>query len=127
MEGRRKVTEIIIGILSLIGTLVGAYFANRRSAALIAYRIEELEKKVNRHNQVIERTYKLEEQGKQFIKIDKWFPSSQMCHECGCLSKKTKDLSVREWTCPHCGATHNRDYNAAINIKNEAVRIYCTQ
>ena len=56
-------TEIIIGILSLIGTLVGAYFANRRSAALIAYRIEELEKKVNRHNQVIERTYKLEEQG----------------------------------------------------------------
>lgn len=55
-------TEIIIGILSLIGTLVGAYFANRRSAALIAYRLQELEKKVNHHNQVIERTYKLEEQ-----------------------------------------------------------------
>ena len=71
--------------------------------------------------------YKAETAGKRVIKVDKWFPSSQMCHECGCLSKKIKDLSVREWTCPHCGAHHNRDYNAAINIKDEAVRIYCTQ
>lgn len=72
-------------------------------------------------------TYKATDAGKRVIKISRWFPSSQMCHECGCLSKKTKDLSVREWTCPHCSTTHNRDYNAAINIKNEAVRIYCTQ
>ena len=54
------VADIIIGVLALIGTLGGAYIANRKSTALIAYRIEQLEKKVDLHNQVIERTYKLE-------------------------------------------------------------------
>lgn len=53
---------IIVAVLSLIGTLCGAYFANRRSAALIAYRLEQLEGKVAKHNGVIERTYRLEEQ-----------------------------------------------------------------
>jgi hypothetical protein len=53
---------IIVGALSLVGTLAGAYFANKKSSALIAYRLEELEKKVNKHNNVIERTYKLEQQ-----------------------------------------------------------------
>lgn len=52
---------IIVGILSLVGTLAGAYLANRKSSALIAYRLEELEKKVDKHNTVIERTYALEE------------------------------------------------------------------
>lgn len=52
---------IIIGVLSLAGTLCGAYFANKRSTALIAYRLERLEDKVNKHNEVIERTYKLEQ------------------------------------------------------------------
>lgn len=52
---------IIIGVLSLVGTLCGAYFANRKSTALIAYRLERLEDKVNKHNEVIERTYKLEQ------------------------------------------------------------------
>lgn len=51
---------IIVGALSLLGTLGGAYFANRRSSALIAYRLEQLEDKVNKHNGVIERTYNLE-------------------------------------------------------------------
>lgn len=46
--------------LSLVGTLVGAYLANRKSTALIAYRLEELEEKVNKHNQLVERTYELE-------------------------------------------------------------------
>ena len=53
---------IIVAVLSLVGTLCGAYFANRRSAALIAYRLEQLEGKVAKHNGVIERTYRLEEQ-----------------------------------------------------------------
>ena len=53
---------IIVGILSLIGTLAGTYFANRKSSALIAYRLELLEKKVDKHNSVVERTVKLEEQ-----------------------------------------------------------------
>ena len=55
-------STIIVACLSLLGTLAGAYFANRKSSALIAYRLEQLEKKVNRHNSVIERTYRLEEQ-----------------------------------------------------------------
>lgn len=55
-------STIIVACLSLLGTLAGAYFANRKSSALIAYRLEQLETKVNRHNSVIERTYRLEEQ-----------------------------------------------------------------
>lgn len=52
---------ILIAVLSLLGTLGGSYFANKKSSALIAYRLEELEKKVDKHNSVIERTYSLEE------------------------------------------------------------------
>lgn len=53
---------IIVGVLSLIGTLAATYFANRKSSALIAYRLELLEKKVDKHNSVVERIFKLEEQ-----------------------------------------------------------------
>lgn len=52
---------ILVALLSLAGTLAGAYFANRKSSVLIAYRLEQLEGKVDKHNQVIERTYALEE------------------------------------------------------------------
>ena len=52
---------ILVALMSLAGTLAGAYFANRKSSALIAYRLEQLEGKVDKHNQVIERTYALEE------------------------------------------------------------------
>ena len=53
---------VIVAALSLIGTLVGAYMANKKSSALIAYRLEQLEEKVNKHNSVIERTFQLEKQ-----------------------------------------------------------------
>lgn len=53
---------VLVALLSLAGTLSGAYLANRKSTALIAYRLEQLETKVNMHNQVIERTYRLEKQ-----------------------------------------------------------------
>ena len=52
--------SVIVAILSLLGTLGGSYLANKKSTALIAYRLEQLEEKVNKHNQVIERTYELE-------------------------------------------------------------------
>lgn len=55
------IVALITGGLALLGTLGGSYLANRKSAALIAYRLEELEKKVQAHNNLIERTYKLEE------------------------------------------------------------------
>ena len=51
---------VVVAILGFAGTLLGAYFANRKSSALIAYRLQELEKKVDKHNTVIERTYELE-------------------------------------------------------------------
>lgn len=53
---------IIIAVLSMVGTLAGAYLSNRKSSALIAYRLDKLEEKVDKHNSVIERTFKLEEQ-----------------------------------------------------------------
>lgn len=52
--------------------------------------------------------------GKAVVKIDRWFPSSKMCSACGCL-QAAMPLSVRQWTCD-CGATHDRDGNAALNI-----------
>lgn len=52
---------IIVAALALVGTLAGTYFANRKSAALIAYRLEELEKKVQAHNNLVERMYQVEE------------------------------------------------------------------
>ncbi len=55
---------IIVAVISFAGTLCGVYFANRKSTALIAYRMEQLEKKVDKHNTVIERTYRLEESAK---------------------------------------------------------------
>ena len=54
--------SIIVGALALVGTISGAYLANRKSAALIAYRLEQLEKKVAKHNGLVERTYNLEAQ-----------------------------------------------------------------
>ena len=52
---------IIVALLGLVGTLAGSYLANRKSTALIAYRLEQLEQKVSKHNNLVERTYALEE------------------------------------------------------------------
>lgn len=67
--------------------------------------------------------YKLKERGKYLQKVDKWYPSSQTCSVCGCINSETKNLSIRKWTCPHCGSEHDRDINAAINIKQEGLRL----
>ena len=63
-----------------------------------------------------------EEQGTSVIKVNRYFPSSQLCHCCGYQNHNLK-LSDREWTCPSCGEHHIRDYNASINLKNEAIRL----
>jgi len=61
--------------------------------------------------------YKSSWKGKTVLKIDKWFPSSQLCSNCGANSGK-KPLNIRKWTCKECGYTHNRDINASVNIRN---------
>ncbi len=66
--------------------------------------------------------YKLSDRNKYLIKVDKWFPSSQICHQCGTIHKRMKDLSIRTMKCD-CGLTISRNQNAAINIKNEGLRI----
>lgn len=66
--------------------------------------------------------YKALDKGRTVQKIDRWFPSSQICSCCGCITGK-KPLWIREWTCPDCGETHDRDINAAKNILTEGKRI----
>ena len=63
-----------------------------------------------------------EEQGTSVIKVDRYFPSSQLCHVCGYQNHNLK-LSDRTWICPSCGEHHLRDHNASINLKNEAIKI----
>lgn len=65
--------------------------------------------------------YKLADRNKYLIKVDKWFPSSQICHCCGSLHPEMKDLRVRTMKCD-CGLTMGRDRNAAINILQEGLR-----
>lgn len=66
---------------------------------------------------------KAEEQGKVIIEANKWFASSKTCNICGYVNKDLT-ISNRSWVCPHCGTEHNRDENAAINLKNVALNIF---
>ncbi|MGL4497527.1 MAG: RNA-guided endonuclease InsQ/TnpB family protein, partial [Planktothrix sp.] len=66
--------------------------------------------------------YKAEKEGKTYIEINRFFPSSKTCHVC--LNQVgSLPLDIRSWTCEHCQTIHDRDINAAVNIKNEALRI----
>ncbi len=63
------------------------------------------------------------ESGKEVVTVGRFYPSSQTCSNCGEKNKVTKNLNVRKWTCEKCGTVHDRDVNAAKNIRNEAIRI----
>ena len=66
--------------------------------------------------------YKLEKKGGKLVEIDRWFPSSKLCSNCY-HQVEEMPLDVREWTCPHCGTNHDRDGNAATNIRAEGIRM----
>jgi len=66
--------------------------------------------------------YKLEAKRRYLLLIDRYFPSSKLCSECG-FKNESLELKDRKWTCPKCNAEHNRDVNASINIKDEGLRI----
>ncbi len=67
--------------------------------------------------------YKLEVNGGMLVKVGRWYPSSQMCGHCGYKNSELRDLSIRKWACPVCGTVHDRDVNAAENIKHEGLRL----
>jgi len=67
--------------------------------------------------------YKCRWYGRTLVVVDRYFPSSQLCGTCGVVNGDVKDVSVRHWTCPYCGAVHDRDVNAAQNLLREGTRI----
>lgn len=67
-------------------------------------------------------SYKAEWYGRTLVQVDRFYPSSKLCHDCGYKYKELQ-LSEREWTCEQCGTMHDRDVNAALNIRDEALRL----
>ena len=66
--------------------------------------------------------YKSEWNNRTYHKVDRFYASSQICSNCNYKNNKTKNLSIRQWTCPECGTNHNRDINASINILNQGLK-----
>ncbi len=67
-------------------------------------------------------SYKAEWYGRTLVQVDRFYPSSKLCHDCGHKYKELR-LSEREWTCENCHIRHDRDVNAALNIRDEALRL----
>jgi len=67
--------------------------------------------------------YKAKWNGRRYIQVEQYFPSSQLCNRCGYINSWLKNLRIRRWTCPVCGTIHDRDHNAAINILNRGLEI----
>lgn len=99
---------IVLETLNVIGMLRNHKLAKAISDVSLSELVRQIE-------------YKAKWYGRTVIKIDRWFPSSKTCSECNFVVEKLS-LDIREWTCPKCGASHDRDRNAAINILREGKR-----
>ena len=99
----KRFDTIYIEDLNLRGMVKNHNLAKSLSDAGIGMAVQQLEYKATRYGRTVQ-------------KIDRWFPSSKLCSKCGHLLSSLS-LSVREWVCPGCGAIHDRDENAAANIK----------
>jgi len=84
----------------------------------LAKSIQELS--LNRFKTILR--YKAEWYGREVIEVSRWFPSSKLCGACGYKNQEL-ELKDREWICPECGVIHDRDLNAAMNIRDEGIRI----
>ena len=84
----------------------------------LAKSIQELS--LNRFKNML--MYKASWYGREVIQVSRWFPSSKLCNCCG-YKKVDLTLKARTWLCPECNTLHDRDINAAINIKNEGYKI----
>ena len=71
--------------------------------------------------------YKAQFTGTKVLQVDSFYPSSQICSYCGHKNPDVKNLSIRMWICPNCGAIHDRDINAAKNILQQALKKIVTQ
>lgn len=68
--------------------------------------------------------YKANLYDRAFVQVDKYFPSSQICSNCGHRESKLKDVSIKYWKCEKCGYVHNRDVNAANNVLDKGKLLY---
>lgn len=68
--------------------------------------------------------YKLEQQGKEFVLVDRYYPSTKTCYDCGHTMERAIPWSDPVWVCPECGVVHDREINAAKNIKAQGLRTY---
>lgn len=111
----KKITEensiIVTETLQVKEMLKNHYLAKSITDASLSEIIRQLE-------------YKSRWKGKKMYKINKYYPSSQICNRCNYQNKKMKDLKIREYECPRCGNRLDRDYNAAINIMYEGLKLY---
>jgi len=67
--------------------------------------------------------YKARWYGRELIKVNRYYPSSQLCNMCGYQNTEVKDYHIRNWDCPCCGESHNRDINAANNILDKGIEL----
>lgn len=67
--------------------------------------------------------YKAKWYGRTVVRVPRWYPSSQLCSCCGYKNPEVKDLKIRKWTCPQCGAVHDRDFNASDNIYDKVLTL----